>query len=103
MALSPQVPIKLFLGTAVTAELRMHISRSLLWKEGNILKEDLNLPLIFPFLGKDYLGLLVENKGVTIEELNGFCRIFQDRVEYYFSEYSLKKSPLVVFPQFFLS
>lgn len=99
-----KVTTRLFVGCAVTSELKMYLSQSIKWKHVNILAtknpEDLS---IIHHHGKDYIGLYAQHDKITVAELEEIEKIIKQQIQIYCPQIEIQKVNSVVFPQLFIA
>lgn len=81
---------KLFLGTRLTPDLKMHLHR-----------EPEGLQKI-PYEGKEYLGFYLPYLHPTVEEIRQCCAQFTQQIQSLFPHMRADALPVVIFPQIFL-
>jgi len=93
---------QLFLGIAISAELRMHMNYSLPWKQAQITRDDSDLPQQVHFEGGNYLGFFLPDAAYSTAQLQAHAQRLLHKIAYYFPKYSKKALPIVLFPQLFI-
>ena len=95
-----KVTVMIFLGSLVTAELRMHLNTSIKWKHANILHlaDPAKLALIH-FQGQDYIGCYRNNSALTLTQLKALEQQIQVTLRTYCPDLETEKMETFVFPQ----
>lgn len=92
---------KMFVGTPVSAELRMHLNNSILWKHSQI-QPGGKLNLVH-FQQHDYLGAYIAGETLTLSALSKFREELKTVIQEHCPSFQADKLPFQVFPQLFIS
>lgn len=98
--LSNKLESKLFLGCCLTSEMRMHLDKSIQWKHATIMAEGLQ---VVHYQGKDYLGLYLDAKKASLQELNALQKSIQVQLHMYCPKLETDHIEICIFPQVFLA
>lgn len=91
---------KIFIGCALTAELKNHLSKSSNWKQASIEQTALT---IIPFQEKEYLGIYHSENKITLIELALLEKMIKDKIQTYCPDLSPDTFKIITFPQIFIS
>lgn len=103
--LDSRVTVRLFIGCAVSPELKVHLQHSMAWKQASILRStEQDVLLETHFQNKSYLGLYADERFLTLHQV----RQKQQKIRTQLYEYCPKlvgidKIPIYVFPQIFVA
>lgn len=92
---------RVFVGTHVSAELRMHLNSSILWKHSQI-QPGGKLSLVH-FQHHDYLGAYIADDQPTLPTLSKFREELKTVIQEYCPSLQADKLPFQVFPQLFVA
>ncbi len=81
---------KLFVGTRLTPELKMHLGSAI---------EELSC---IPYEGREYLGSYLESDSPTVLEVQTACDQLIETLQARCTEFRVDTLPVVVFPQLFV-
>lgn len=96
-----KIRCKLFAGCLITAELRLLLNQSLLWKQKTI---DSSSQLVEThFHQKDYIGIFLNQNTATLEELRIIDAKISQNLKTYCPQFASEKLPVLVFSQVFIS
>lgn len=99
-----KVTVKLFVGVMISPELRMHLSKSALWKEISIARGPSSDDLIeTPSNNETYLGTYVNNEAIPLHELREMASAVKQKIAAYCASLNIETLNLSVFPQIFVS
>lgn len=93
------VTAKIFIGCPLTAEIKMHLSKSSAWKQASIDKTGLTL---VNFQEKEYLGFYLSEDKLTLDEFNHFEKEIKKHLQTYCPEISPDLFKVLTFPQLFI-
>lgn len=96
--------LKIFIGFAVTSELKMHLNHSIGWKHARM--HALSTSTLFEevhFHQKEFVGCYIENKPLTIEDLQLKANALRKELLEYCPSLDIFKSPICIFPQLFVA
>jgi hypothetical protein len=99
------VIVKLFIGCAVTPEVKMHLTQSNSWKQANIMRgREEGILSQTHFHQHSYIGLYADEQHLTLAEVRSLQHLIQQQLSAYCPKMSgINKLPLYIFPQFFVS
>jgi hypothetical protein len=92
---------RVFVGTSVSAELRMHLNSSILWKHSQI-QPGGKLSLVH-FQQHDYLGAYIDGEQLTLPILSKFSEELKSVIQEYCPSLQAERLPFQVFPQLFVA
>lgn len=98
--LSSKVTTRLFAGCCINSEIRMHLNQSIQWKHATILTEGLQET---HYHSKDYLGLYLESKLLTTNDLNKIQQNIRDQLKIYCPSLETENITICIFPQVFIA
>lgn len=101
--LENKVRFKLFLGCVITAELRMHLQQSLLWKQAKIGLHDQEDLIETHFNHKDYIGFYHPQDKVSFPNLKEIENHILEKLKSYCPHFPSEKIRILVFSQVFIS
>jgi len=95
---------RLFIGSPVTSELRMHLHQSIKWKHAGIeaLKNPNTLSLIH-FHGNDYIGLYADTHHLTVPQLESLDSSIKQQIFEFCPKMEIQKIHCIIFPQVFIA
>lgn len=101
---SQGVQVKLFVGLLVSSEVRMHLNQSELWNQDQVVKsEDGQEMKVLRYQDKEYVGIMLEEKQLGLEELRSKENEVRDALMRYCPELGVEAMKVYVFPQIFLA
>lgn len=99
-----QLLLKLFIGIQINAEIRMHLSHSIAWKEAQILKDfDSNHLIEVPFHEESYIGKFLPRSTAKISELKISEEEIRQRLQHYCPNLKQEKFKIHLFSQQFIT
>lgn len=97
-----RVQVKLFLGIAISSELRLQLSESSEWKQAKISHQSHDL-IETHYQNKDYIGLFLTHEKVCLAELKLIEMKILQTLKLYCPKFSSEKCKVLVFSQVFIS
>jgi hypothetical protein len=105
ITLGSHVMVKLFLGSPLTSELKMHLNHSDTWKQAVIMRgHEKNLLQQTQYHKKTYMGLYADEEELTLQQIRMMQQLIYDKLHLYCPKIQgLEKMPLYLFPQLFVA
>lgn len=93
---------RLFVGCVITAELRLQLDQSPVWKQARVAKSSQDL-VETHFHEKDYIGLLIDKDNANLNELPPIESKILQALNNYCPDFASEKIKVLVFSQVFIS
>ncbi len=103
--LDSRVTVRLFVGCAVTPEVRVHLQNSMAWKQASILRStEEDVLLETHFQNKTYIGLYADERFLTLHQVRQKQQKIRNQLYDYCSKLAgIDRIPIYVFPQIFVA
>ena len=98
------ITVRVFIGVAITSELKMHLNQSIAWKHAKIQSNRCISDLEEVHHDqKDFIGTFVQNKTLTLGVLHKEAHLIRQKLADYCPSYEADKVPVFIFPQLFVA
>lgn len=99
-----RVTLKLFAGCPLNAEMKMHLSRSIKWRQASIMptRDESNLMQV-SYHGMEYLGIYFDSESIDIKQLKSAEGSIKNLLSIYLSDLDLSEARVKVFCQVFIA
>lgn len=98
-----KIKFKIFIGCVISAELRMHLHQSALWKLAKIGPQDQKKLNETHFNQKDYIGFFLAQDRINLPELKVWESKILEELKAYCPHFPSEKIKVLVFSQVFIS
>lgn len=99
-----QLCTKIFIGCAISSEIRMHLNHSIEWKHAALISASTQEGLqIVSSHGNDYLGFYSTQKHLTIKDLKETQETIIVQIKSYLPKLDTQNLKICIFPQVFVA
>jgi hypothetical protein len=98
-----KVKLRIFIGCIITAELRLQLNTSPLWKQVKIAPAGENELVITHFNQKEFIGFFLSQDHISLPELKGIETKILQTLMAYCPHFASEKIRILVFSQVFIS